>query len=51
MGLFDINESWTPERIAEVWKKCSHGDIITLEAVNRRENGTVIPVEICVSIF
>lgn len=51
MGISDLDESWTPERIAEVWERCSHGDIVTLEAVNRREDGTVIPVEVLVGMI
>lgn len=51
MGISDVNESWTSERIAELWKRCSHRDIVMLEAVNRRKDGTVIPVEARVSIL
>lgn len=42
MGVGDLNESWTPERIAGVWMRRCHDDIVTLEAVNCVARGGTI---------
>ena len=39
MRVSDLDESWTPERIVEIWQKLSHGDIVMLKLVNRRKDG------------
>lgn len=38
MAMSDVDEGWTHERRAEVWKKCSQGDIAHLETVKRRKD-------------
>src|ERR1700752_2140630 len=39
MRVSDLDESWTPKRIVEIWQKLSHGDIVMLKLVNRRKDG------------
>ena len=46
MNVWDLDEHWTPTRFREFWQQIVPGKPFTLEAENRRKDGTVFPVEI-----
>lgn len=46
MSVWDMDEYWTSARFAEFWQQTTLGTPVTLEAANRRKDGTIFPVEI-----
>jgi len=50
MNVWDVDEHWTPARFAEFWQQIVPGTPFTLEAFNRRKDGTIFPVEIHVVV-